>query len=453
MAKTIKAIKCPTCGSAKVTEIRQDYYKCSSCGVDFILDNDDININHRHFTNTLENTTNYNVIKKWILIAIGGIFALTFIINILSPKPKKSNNYSTYSKQQTSVEEEKPIFKWSNDTKKKLFLSKDGEPLILVVGTINEDNYRSKETDNTIYYAVYDLKGNKKRFVKILEESPASTKNTNIDIREFDDKNLYVIVNNRNIYQIKSDFSVQNIGEEYIKNNTELSIGLAKIEFERESYGSVLNLVTNEGKQLTYLPLINKTYKKDKFHNTIAIVPPQAKTLTAYTFSSTNDDYPDEKIRLVKYTYKDQEGYPKEKPSFGWIKDYVQYGIIYDNTPYTKKFIRPYWKEQAKIVNYDIMTPDRTYFSAEVLAFNDEHILIKNKATPIEGEASQVQLLNAKTGAIELAFTPEIDYYRQNNYILKDGFVIEGGDYYYFDNQGKLISTFKLNDIKMEDKK
>ena len=64
MAKTIKTIKCPTCGSTKITETRQDYYKCYSCDVDFILDNDDININHRHITNTTANTINYNDIKK-----------------------------------------------------------------------------------------------------------------------------------------------------------------------------------------------------------------------------------------------------------------------------------------------------------------------------------------------------------------------------------------------------
>lgn len=452
MAKTIKTIKCPTCGSTKITETRQDYYKCDSCGVDFILDNDDININHRHFHDR-PLVSGYKHIRKIIIIIFAGVFVISLLFQLLKPNSKPANNYSTYSSTQTQKEEEKILYEWSNDSKKMAFLSEDGEPLVMVIGKIKEDNHRLHGEDNTIYYAVYDLKNSKKKFIKILEDASSKTNSTGIAIREFDDKNIYVIINNRNIYQIKQDFSIQNIGEYYVKKNTELAVGLAKIEFENINDGSALKLVNNEGKQLTYLPLIDKIYKKDKFHDAKSIIPPQAKTLTAYTFSSVDDDFPDEKIRLVKYTFKDQIGYPKEKPMFGWIKDYAQYGIIYDNTPYTKKFIRPYWAEQAKIVNYEILTPDRTYFAPKVLAYNDEYILIKNKATPIEGEPSQVQLINAKTTEIELAFTPEIDRYQNNNYILKDGFIIESNDYHYLDKTGKIINTFKLSDIKMEDKK
>ncbi len=48
MAKNIKAIKCPNCGSIKKTEIKTDYFRCLNCDTEYFLDNDDINININH---------------------------------------------------------------------------------------------------------------------------------------------------------------------------------------------------------------------------------------------------------------------------------------------------------------------------------------------------------------------------------------------------------------------
>ena len=50
MAKTIKAIICPKCGSNQNTEIKLDYYRCNSCKTEYFLDNDDVNINHNYRT-------------------------------------------------------------------------------------------------------------------------------------------------------------------------------------------------------------------------------------------------------------------------------------------------------------------------------------------------------------------------------------------------------------------
>ncbi len=53
MAKQIKAIKCPQCGSSLNTKISEEHFKCDSCGTQYFLDNDDVNINVNHqFNNT-----------------------------------------------------------------------------------------------------------------------------------------------------------------------------------------------------------------------------------------------------------------------------------------------------------------------------------------------------------------------------------------------------------------
>lgn len=48
MAKQIKTIKCPQCGSVRKTEIKPDYFRCDGCTTEYFLDNDDINVNVRH---------------------------------------------------------------------------------------------------------------------------------------------------------------------------------------------------------------------------------------------------------------------------------------------------------------------------------------------------------------------------------------------------------------------
>lgn len=48
MAKEIKAIKCPNCGSVNKIELKPDFYKCSSCQTEYFLDDNDVNINYNH---------------------------------------------------------------------------------------------------------------------------------------------------------------------------------------------------------------------------------------------------------------------------------------------------------------------------------------------------------------------------------------------------------------------
>ena len=46
MAKSIKAIECPKCGSTQKTAVRPDTFRYESCGTEYYLDNDDINVNY-----------------------------------------------------------------------------------------------------------------------------------------------------------------------------------------------------------------------------------------------------------------------------------------------------------------------------------------------------------------------------------------------------------------------
>lgn len=106
MAKNIKAIKCPHCGSIKITTLRPDYYKCDSCGTEFFLDSDDININH-NYNYPRNNQDQYKAIRI-VLFAVVGFIALMFVIGALSAifSKKPAPNYSTYSTSNTAEKKE-----------------------------------------------------------------------------------------------------------------------------------------------------------------------------------------------------------------------------------------------------------------------------------------------------------------------------------------------------------
>ena len=53
MGTRIKPIKCPNCGSEKHTHKEDKCYLCLSCGTEFYIDDDDINIKRQTITLTI----------------------------------------------------------------------------------------------------------------------------------------------------------------------------------------------------------------------------------------------------------------------------------------------------------------------------------------------------------------------------------------------------------------
>ena len=77
MAKRIKVIKCPQCGSTKAKELRTDHYQCKSCYTEFFIDSDDINILYK-YDSPLSDLNKVNT--KHIIISFVGILNFFFVI-------------------------------------------------------------------------------------------------------------------------------------------------------------------------------------------------------------------------------------------------------------------------------------------------------------------------------------------------------------------------------------
>ncbi|MDM1293461.1 hypothetical protein HX021_04030 [Sphingobacterium sp. N143] len=446
MAKRIKAIKCPHCGSIKITTLRPDYYKCDSCGTEFFLDSDDININH-NYNYPRSNQDQKKALRTVLFFGLGFLalfIGIRIISSLFSKKPAPS--YTTYNASNTKVEPEEVVtYDW-NSASNEVFLDKDNTAHIVLVGKVRSSTSKyGDEKDNKIYIGLFNPKTGKKEWVKPLMETAPEVSSSDIQLRVFEDQNLYIIVRSKYVYQFdKNTLTFKSVLEDYVKNTPALSSGIAKIEFKYENYGSAYQIVNNEGQTLAYYPLINATFADRQLYKETIKTLPNPTTKTAFTFSNRSMDFPDEKIQLIQYSYHYQYGYPKDDPRFSWDRDYGRSGIFTERDPYRKVLINRSQMARARIITFKDFTPGRLYFQPVVLAQNDKTLLIAYEPTPAEDDTQQLQLLDRSTGAIQKTIPTELKSINKKGYLLKDGFLIKNSsDYYYFDNNGKQINKFE----------
>lgn len=446
MAKSIKAIKCPHCGSIKVTTIRPDYYKCDSCGTEFFLDSDDININH-NYNYPRNNTDQYKAVRI-ILFAVVGFITLMFIIGVLTSifSKKTATTHAAYSTSNNDKEVAKEItFEW-NYASNELFVDKNNKAYIVLVGNVRDSESRFDDTkDNKVYIGLFDPKTGKKLWVKPLMDNAVKLSSSDVKLQLFEDQNLYIIVKSKYIYQLdRNTLTFKSVLENYVKDANSLSTGIAKVEFKYEDYGSAYQIMNNEGQNIAYYPLINKSIPDKQLYDERKKKLPNPVTKTAYVFSSKSSEYPEEKIQLIAYTYHYQYGYPTDIPRFSWSRDFGGSGIFTDRDPYKKVLINPWQFKGSRLISFKDLTPGRLYFQPVVITQSDKTLLIAYKPTPAEDDPYQLQLLDISTGAIQKTITTELKSVYKGGHMLSDGFIVKSaGDYYYFDQNGKQINKFE----------
>ena len=90
MAKEIKAIKCPQCGSTAKTEIKPNDYPCINCQTEYYLDDDDITVNYNHNYSYANANPALGAQKTKLVIAIAAIVFVILTISILAGLLSKS---------------------------------------------------------------------------------------------------------------------------------------------------------------------------------------------------------------------------------------------------------------------------------------------------------------------------------------------------------------------------
>ncbi|PYF77240.1 hypothetical protein [Pedobacter nutrimenti] len=448
MAKQIKPIKCPQCGSTDKTELRPDFFRCNNCNTEYFLDNDDININYNHnYTHSFGSATN----KQARTVAIGAVivFALAIIFGGILPAVLSSSTKSTYSTSESgkTVVKEKKYYA-SRYQGYPFVRSGTDQALILFVENRNY-NSNSDKSKEGVYLTYYNVQKKEIESEQKLDDEKLS--GSDVKLRKFSDGSLYLIVNKTAIYKIdEKDLKLKDAYKDLFSVQPELQVGVATIDFVYDDQGDGLVILTNDGKNYTYYPLVKKIYSKERIYDQMTgfkTLLPGAKDAVYYTFTSSSSEYPEEKRQLLKIAYKDNLGGPKSmRTSISWGKDYGGSGIFTDRDPYKKVLVGHYAKESGRILSWKDLTPGRLYFDPKVL-YSDEHNLIiqfNNSAAP--SSPKSIQKLNTDTGAVE--WTVAIDQ-RYISYIipLKSGFLASfiNGEIMTINAAGKMTDNYKLD--------
>ena len=449
MAKQIKVIKCPNCGSVNKTELKPHFYKCSACETEYFLDDDDVNINYNHNYNHGNQFDNKAV--KTIAIVIGCIVGFFFLISIISGLFRSSSK-SNYSYQTPVTKEEDKIdegFYASRYTSYSFLIPSSKQPVVMFLES-RRYNDRTNETKNGTYLAYYNPL--KKELLAETKMSDESLSSSDIKFRTFSDGNTYIVNNKTSLLKLnKENFKTEDAGKKFFEENSELQVGVATIEFVYDHNGDGLVLLTNDGKKRYYYPLIQKLYTEDNYRKAshgFDNLLPNATTKTVYDFSSKSSEYPEEKLQLMRVTYKDNGAGPKNTNfNLRWWKDYGRSGIFTGGEPYRKVLISAYGMQSSRVLNIKDITPERLYFSPSVLLDEDQTLIIQFKGDANTKSAYKLQKINNQNGAVEWTTSLQPDTDIETLIKYKDGFVgtTSKDEIIVIDNKGNITSNYKLD--------
>lgn len=414
MSKQIKVIQCPKCGSTQKTELKPGYFQCLNCNTEYFLDDDDININYNYKTPAPAPQPPPLNLKTVVIRAVSvammiGFAVLAFIFFLTNTNTNNQTNT------QQADPNEKEYTWWDNDVEP--YVSKDGKPIVVGIG---QRDYMGDghETKSGIYVAFYDVISGKELKSKKLDNL-ATKSIPKYNFKNFSNGKLYMIVNKTSVYSVnKTAFTIEDVTQTDFKNHPELINGIANIDFLYPDYGEGFYFTTNDGKIFYYFPTVDKLYDKQGYENLqrkIQNSPPDASDKIGFAFTDKPNN-PEDKIKLIKYIYKDNNGGPT----------------------------RPTNLPSDELHSTDF-TPGRPYFDPKVLYSDNDYLLIGFKTTAAEDSPTSVQCLKVSNG--EIVFTTHFteDKYLTDGARFKDGFVIKSS----FSAIAIAMNGKILNDLKL----
>ena len=431
MAKEIKAIQCPKCGSTQKVEIRAGYYKCTNCDTEYFLDDDDItithNVNYNHGPTGKAPVKNPAAIIGIIFLFVMIVFSITFWFTS-----------SSSGESDTVLATEKPDTEYSWRSHDVVAFTDEKEmPILIKFG--QRDITTGDDTSKSGIYAVYyDFLSGKEIKQERIEIPKANSEN--FIFNTFLNGDIYAIANSMFLYKLDKRAMTLKPVTTLSKEHPELAAGIADYDFINDSYGDGMKLLTNDGKNYSYYPIANLVYDKDKVRKAehdLAVKDPKAKTRILYDFSMESTSFPDEKIQLYKFTQKDNLGGPNDWTYFEWCS-------YYDNRGVLRK--QPFRGSGDLLISYEDFTPGRLYFSPKILFYDNDYILLSINTTASKSAKAALQCLDAKTGDIVFTYPFNEDVYLDENAVrYKDGFVAFSSMFAVaVDMKGKLIKEFKL---------
>ena len=430
MAKEIKAIQCPKCGSTRKVTIKPDFYRCASCDTEYFLDNDDIVITHNVNHNIPANKQAPGPVspKKGARIVLFLSLMVPVMLFLFNRITGGANRTTTTGREDKA---ELQFTWWDSD--KVAYTGTGGQPVLVCIG--QRDYMGSdRETQNGKYIAFYDLPSGKELKVQRLEGMSKESSGS-FTFRTFENGDIYAIFNKTLVFKInKAVMMAEEVTKTMFSKVPELNSGIANAEFVYKNYGDGFNIMTNEGRSYFYYPAINKVFTKEELYDackTLEQKDPAAPVKTYYAFVAP-EGLGSEKKQLITYTQKDNAGGPKDDPYFM---------SIVNNNDKPKLTFR--WGA-GLVLSFSIIGPERGYFDPELLYSDGQYVLFKSNTTAAKEAPTSLQCLDVHTGNILFTLPFTETRYFDETIRYKDGFVVKSNNSMLLvGSKGNLIKEYK----------
>lgn len=371
MAKQTKTIKCPQCASTSNIQLKDDYYKCSSCGTQYYLDSDDININVTH---RIEDYTEKNKKTQKPAIAIMAFISIALMLIVVLINNNRGNSSSDWP--YGSIMLDIPV-----EVKGKMYLL-----------TLSN----SKDKDGESFYSFTDFET--KEIVKSEKLQGVKKLNNSIDncnLRKFSNGDIYIIVDQQKLFKFDNDkMELRNIIQNLVETDSIYRSGIASIAtYTGQIYGDCFQIMTNMGKQYYYFPRIRQSFPDKNLFNLskgAENLRADSKEATKYQFSNKRrgiDIDAIDAIQLYKISYQDNGGgpnYTNFSPEWNRVGDSLHLE----------------WNNASRMVSYKNLTPDRLYFNPDIFYADKDYLLVKVTATASEKSTPSLQRINTITGEL-----------------------------------------------------
>ncbi|MCX3264857.1 hypothetical protein [Pedobacter agri] len=401
MARDIKAIKCPHCGSVHKTEVKQEFYRCENCGTEYFLDSDNVHIYHHQEPVAIRSGSTQPVntnLPVFILIGAVVFIAIAYLL-VMTFQLRRQTSYSANATYKTPRMHYSSLVFQNTAT---------GDPVYLRIGAdhIDKGNGKSELEMHTQFVNAANGKVIEDR---VMEGDYRTSLRCGLTFKTYQPNMIYAIGCNTNLFELDTrNNKIQNITHSLFKDYPQLSSGIARIEFDYVK--EMINIMNNEGNSYYYFPTLK-----------LLVPSPQEA----------------EKVWKTKFNQHLFE--------FGYLGNWT------DEHKYNQLIESEYLCSTGKLTQRDL-TPGRKYFGPKIIYQDRENLLITVNTTASASSPITIQNINVSTGKINWTLAPNT-YYLYSTSRCQQGFAIEyrkgeEADYVHgvmvVSNSGKMMNDYQL---------
>jgi hypothetical protein len=402
MAKDIKAIQCPKCGSTSKQEIKPGFYQCQNCQTEYFLDSDDVHIYHHHErVSPIQSSAPPGNTKLPVYILIGAVafIAVVYVVTMLfQPKRSSYNAISTYKAPRSY----RSSFVYTNTA--------TGNPVYMRLGMdyIDKGNNKSEKE----YHVQFNDALNGELIAdRIADKNDQNQDDCSLTFKTYAQDMIYAIGCNNVLFKLDTrDNKLTNVTKSTFKDYSQMSSGVARLDFDYKK--AMINVMNNEGESYHYFPTANKLVKSDA-----------------------------EAEEVWKQVYDTKRYF-----EFGYMGDF------FDDNKVDQLIEIKYTKSSGQLLKRNL-TPGRKYFGPAILYQDENDLLIVVNTTAAPEPPVSVQRIDVQTGKIRWALPP--DRYNLSSIAkCKQGYAIEyrkdeEADYVHgvmvISDAGKLVHNYQLS--------